>query len=548
MARKSRKNQAAAACSAPEQTVYLAAAYVRLSRDDAKRGDSLETQRDIIENFIAASPDIRLTEVYSDNQKTGTNFDRPGFTRMLADAEAGRINCIIVKDLSRFGRNAIDASYYIERQLPALGVRFISVTDSFDTLDNTSGGAGSPCGGILLPLKLVIAESYALDISRKCRSVQQQNIRDGRFVGRMAPYGYAKDPLDCHHLVVDEEAAVVVRQIFNNAACGMSFGEIIRSLNDGGIPSPSHYKMNKGLIANPSQVGKPYWQKRIILDILSNRAYVGDMVQGKTRTVNHKETAVDKDEWVCVPNTHEPIVSREQFERVLHRLQANAEKGRDTARASVPYSLHVFKGKVFCAHCGRLMGRHRQNKDGVYWFRCETQWQVQENACFPVSIKEAELQRAVFELLTKHAQAILGGYIRIEREAPALDAADEKELGEINARLAKSGEFLKSLFENMLEGLITAEEFPSMKAGYQAEIDALSKRADEIRIRRRERNSGREAYRDFADAVSDALANQELRADIADRLIEKILVRYNKSFEIVLRYQDEFSEEAARVG
>ncbi len=135
MARTSRKNLASAPCAEPEHAVYRAAAYIRLSRDDAKRGDSLETQRDIIENFIAAAPDIRLAEVYCDNLRTGTNFERPGFQRMLADAESGRINCIIVKDLSRFGRNAIDASFYIEKQLPAMGVRFIAVTDSFDSLD-----------------------------------------------------------------------------------------------------------------------------------------------------------------------------------------------------------------------------------------------------------------------------------------------------------------------------------------------------------------------------------------------------------------------------
>ena len=541
MARKSRKNIAAAACSAPEQTVYLAAAYIRLSRDDAKRGDSLETQRDIIENFIAASPDIRLTEVYSDNQRTGTNFDRPGFTRMLADAEAGRINCIIVKDLSRFGRNAIDASYYIERQLPALGVRFISVTDSFDSLDSSGGG-------IILPLKLVIAESYALDISRKCRSVQQQNIRDGRFVGRMAPYGYAKNPQDCHHLVVDEEAAAVVRQIFNWAEIGVGSGEIVRMLNEAGVLSPSHYKQAKGIITDKKLVGQPFWLRRAVMGILRDRVYVGDMVQGKTQKINHVQISVPPDKWIIIPNTHEAIVTRELFQRVQTMLNDITEADQQARREAVPYSPHVLKGKVICAHCGYPMHRHRQNKDGIYWYRCQSQFKIHKDSCFQVSVKEDELQSAVFDLLDKHAEVIMGTHIRLEREMPMMDAADEKELGEINSRLAKSGEFLKSLFENMLGGLITAKEFSSMKAGYQAEIDALSKHADEIRIRRRERNSGREAYRDFADAVSDALANQELRADIADRLIEKILVRYNKSFEIVLRYQDEFAEEAACVG
>ena len=183
MARKSRKNIEAVVTVEAAPTIYNAGAYTRLSSDDKKkRGDSLETQKDIIENFVAAMPDIRVVETYTDNNATGTNFDRPDFQRMLADAESGRINCIIVKDLSRFGRNAIDAGYYLEKYLPSIGVRFIAVTDSFDSNEGD--------GGILLPLKNLISESYALDISRKCKSVQRQNIRDGRFVGRMAPYGY----------------------------------------------------------------------------------------------------------------------------------------------------------------------------------------------------------------------------------------------------------------------------------------------------------------------------------------------------------------------
>ena len=196
--------------------------------------------------------------------------------------------CFKLKDLSRFGRNAIDSGYYIEKHLPALGVRFVAVTDSFDSLEGD--------GGIMLPLKNIIAESYALDISRKCRSVQRQNIREGRFVGRMAPYGFMKMPDDCRRLAVDEEAAAVVRRMFDFVADGKGVGELIRQLNEDGVLPPSHYKWEKGLIANKKLLGKPYWQKRTVTNILEDRVYVGDMVQGKTRTVDGKELSVPKDE------------------------------------------------------------------------------------------------------------------------------------------------------------------------------------------------------------------------------------------------------------
>ena len=535
MARKSRKETAAVPVAQKQAVVYNAAAYIRLS-SDAKRkpGDSLETQQDIIENFIAASPNIQLAEVYIDNQATGTNFERPAFQRMFEDAENGRINCIIVKDLSRFGRNAIDCGYYIEKQLPALGVRFIAVTDSFDSLEGD--------GGILLPLKNIIAESYALDISRKCRSVQRQNIQDGRFVGRMAPYGFAKSTEDCHRLVVDEEAAAIVRRMFELAAGGLSIGEIARILNERKVLPPSHYKWEKGLSQNKKLLGKPFWQKRTVTDILKDRVYVGDMVQGKSRTVKGKELSVPRDEWVCVPNTHNAVISHELFDRVQEQLLRRSEQDKAVRSDAVAYSPHLFKGKVFCAHCGHPMHRHRQNKDGVYWYRCESQWKIQKDACYQVSVKEDELKAEILALLRKHAEAILGGYVHRERMTPVKNAAAETELAEINRELASSGHFLKSLYESLMGEIITANEFAAMKADYEGKIGALSKRADQLRAKRRERRHEQESYHDFADAVSEVLAEHELTADTAQRLVERILVRRDKSFEIVFRFRDEFRE------
>lgn len=540
MARKSRKIPAEVPFVQEQTVVYNAAAYIRLS-SDAKRkpGDSLYNQQDIIENFIAASPDIHLADTYIDNQATGTNFDRPAFVRMLEDAQCGRINCIIVKDLSRFGRNAIDCGYYIEKHLPALGVRFIAVTDSFDSIEGD--------GGVLLPLKNIIAESYALDISRKCRSVQRQNIQDGRFVGRMAPYGFSKSPEDCHRLIIDEEAAAIVRQIFDWAAGSMGVGEIIRELNEQSVLPPSHYKWGKGLITSEKLLGKPFWQKRTVMDILRDRVYVGDMAQGKSRTVNGKELSVPREEWICVPNTHEPVVSRELFERVQEVLRQTSKKDNAVRSTAISYSPHIFKGKVFCDHCGHPMHRHRQNKDGTYWYRCESQWKYHKGACYQVSVKEEEIKAEVFALLRKHAEAILGRHIRIERMTPVKNAAAETELMEVNRELASSGYFLKSLYENLVAGVITAEEFSALKADYEGKIEALSKRADQIRTQRRERASEQESYREFTDAVSDALSSKELTADTIHCLVERIQVQRDKSFEILLRFKDEF-REVKRVG
>jgi DNA invertase Pin-like site-specific DNA recombinase len=540
MARKSRKGRAAefAESNLLNPAAYNAGAYLRLSRDDAKKGgDSLETQRSIIENFVAANPDITLLDIYMDNDRTGTDFERPGFRKMLADAEAGRISCIIVKDLTRFGRNAIDAGYYIEKLLPSIGVRFVAVTDAFDSNEGD--------GGILLPLKNIISESYALDISRKCKAVQRQNIRDGRFVGRMAPYGYAKDPEDCHHLIVDTEAADTVRKIFGWAAGGASSPEIAGRLNAAGILSPSHYKKAKGIIANEKLAGNSKWKPSNVATVLRDRMYMGDMVQGKTKTVGRVRAAVPADEWIVNENTHEPIVSRQLFEAADTAWRGEAKKQTDTRREAVPYTESIFKGKVFCAHCGYAMHRHRLNRDNIYRYICRSRELFSKDSCVPVVIREADMKAGVLALLRKHGEVILGRHIELEKAA-SIDGKNagsiDCEIEGISRELGNNGHYLKSLYENLVTGLIAPDEFATMKAGYEMKIGKLSRKADTLREKRYAQKRDQEAYRSFAGAISQTLENEDLTADAVGCLIEKIYVGRERSIDVHFKFKDELME------
>jgi len=538
MARKSRKNvETAASEHSATNAVYNAAAYIRLSSDDKKkRGDSLETQRNIIENYIASSPDVRLYSVYSDNNTTGTNFERPGFQKMLLDAECGKINCIIVKDLTRFGRNAIDAGYYLQKYLPTLGVRFIAVTDGFDTNDGD--------GGILLPLKNMISESYALDISRKCRTVQRQNIQEGRFVGRMAPFGYAKAEDDCRKLIIDEEAAEVVRMIYDWAYQGLAASEIVRRLNNAKIITPGRYKMAQGIVTNGDTSAGAYWQQRTVKSILTDSVYTGDMVQGKTRKVNGKQLPVSLHEWVCVPDTHEAIIPRKVFEAVQATIAASSDS--EKCVSAPVYHLNIFRGKVYCANCGHAMHRKKPSTNGTHWFRCESQWKYAKDACVPVSVREEDLKSEIMTLLHKQSEAISGRLISLacETSKPETNKADA-ELREINQGLDKDGRMLRSLYESMVGGMITAEEFSEMKAAYEARIKALSDRADMIRNARRDAENLLLEYRDFNNTASAAVNGDGLNAEIVGRLVEKILIYPDKSIEVCLRYSDEFKEVSA---
>ena len=306
MARKSRKNIIEAAAPSVGMKVWKAALYVRLSVEfNGKRGDSLETQRQIMEAYIALCPDIEIVGVYTDNGITGQHFERKEFQRMLADAEAGKIDCIVVKDLSRLGRNAIDSGYYIEKYFPLHHIRFIAVNDQYDSEDAENSG-----NHIIVPLKNIINEAYAADISRKVRSQAHQAMQDGEFIGARPPFGYKKDPDNCHKLLVNEDTAPVVRQIFAWAADGVALNVIVKNLNEAGIVTPGYYLASVGIITNKKLMGSGKWQTWTVAKILADEVYTGDMVQGKSVSVRHRQTPTKPEDWIVVRGTHEPLISR----------------------------------------------------------------------------------------------------------------------------------------------------------------------------------------------------------------------------------------------
>ena len=341
MARKSRKNVIAE----PKTSLgFNTAMYIRLSVEDGHgRSNSIENQQMILNDFVSDKPEFQIVDTYIDNGLTGTNFNRPNFQRMLSDIESGKVNCVIVKDLSRLGRNAIDTGFYIEQYFVQHKIRFISVNDNYDTADEN--GASN---GIILPLKNMVNEAYALDIGKKIKAQAHQAMLDGEFIGARAPFGYKKAPDNCHKLIVDEETAPIVRQIFEWAASGTGINTITVQLNEMGAVTSSVYK------SQTSEVEKRYkknqnWTTFTVISILENPVYTGDMVQGKSKTVEHKQQDARSEEYIIVRNTHEAIVSRELFEKA-NRIRAAVRKEYKCKPINA-YSENIFKGLVFCPHC-----------------------------------------------------------------------------------------------------------------------------------------------------------------------------------------------------
>lgn len=540
MARKSRKNiEVVTPETLCAPVVYKAGGYIRLSvEDNHKKGDSVESQKAILQNHTSLAADIRLHDYYIDNGTTGTNFERPAFKKMLADVEKGVINCIIVKDLSRFGRNAIDTGYYIEKYLPSLRCRFIAVNDDFDTTNDMNSGSS-----VILPLKNIINEAYALDIGRKIKAQQQEAMKSGDYVGARPPYGYLKAQDNCHKLIVDRQTAPVVRQIFEWAYEKVGVNDIVRRLNEAGIVTPSHYRRELGLITHENLIGKGAWQTFTVNQILSNEVYVGDMVQGKSKSTCRKQTAVPESEWIRVPNTHEPIISSDIFEAV-QRFRKQVMKNA-VERTVNPYTPNIFKGKVFCGHCGGALHRQRATRrsmDDVYIFHCLSNSRKARGSCVPYTMPESELTETLLTAIQTHADVVIGKSVKLRKNSSAIEAGREKvkaEFAALRQEVDKNGRMFKSLYESLVSGLITADEYREMREGYETKTRESLARAAELENRQNELEKQISEYCELSGLIENAV-NSGITCELVDRLVDRIEIYPDRRIEVSFRFDSGF--------
>ena len=541
MARKSRKNQTATPVC--DTSLYIRTAlYIRLSvEDNKKRGHSIENQKLVLENFLAGRPEFVVYNTYVDNGATGTNFHRPGFQQMLSDIEAGLIDCVIVKDLSRLGRNSIDTGYYIEQYFRAHQIRFIALTDQFDTAD-----ASNLHGGIMLPLKNMINEAYALDIGRKIKAQARQAMKDGEYIGARAPYGYRKDPENCHKLLIDPEAAEVVFQIFQWAYEHVGLNDIARRLNEQGIHTPSHRKRATGEITHENLVGSGKWQTRTVAKILDSEVYTGDLVQGKTKIVDHQQVQADEDNLIIATNTHEAIISHEVFEAVKAYRRQVCEESK--AHEVDPYTPNIFKGKVFCAHCGGSLHRQRNKRkkgSDVYLFHCLTKSRVDKNGCLGVSVTEKDLLDAVVAILQQELTVALGNYsFVLEAEVKRKKERDDLKAG-ISAKkqeIDRNRRFVRGLYENFVQKVLTSEEYFTMKKDYEAAIAKLSDEISTLENGLAVMDAQLAKYKELEQDAKVLEKDHTLTAALIDRLIERIEITHDKEIRVSFRFKSEFEE------
>ncbi len=519
--------------------------YIRLSKEDLLRGrdesNSVINQRRLLEQYhqthLDEFYDGTEQDVYVDDGKTGTDTDREDFQRLLADVYSGRINCVIVKDLSRLSRNYTDAGNLIENLFVRLNVRFISLAEGVDSYRNPDS-----VSNIIVPITNVMNDQYCYQTSKKIRQVFDMKRRNGEFIGSYAPYGYVKDPNDKHALLVDPEAAEVVKSIFSLFLSGMNKRGITYYLNDHGTLCPTAYKQQQGLKYNaPNAQGNPMWSTITIDTILKNRVYVGDMVQGRQRVKSYKihiQEKVPEEEWFIVENTHEAIIDRETFAKVQSLLK------RDTRTAPKAKQLYLFSGFLKCADCGRAMSRIASK--GIYvYYQCGTYKSLSKKACTMHSIKSDRLEAGVLFAIQQqvHLALTYSEFVARINSAPLKKSKSKRLEDTIAAKekeLAKIMRYKQALYQDWKDGEITRNDYRHMSEDYEQQIEALTRIMQTLTAEQEQLENGVDAESPCLTAFLKYRNIDKLTREILGELIDHIKVYEGGNISVKFKYADEF--------
>ncbi len=519
--------------------------YIRLSKEDLLRGrdesNSVINQRRLLEQYhqthLDEFYDGTEQDVYVDDGKTGTDTDREDFQRLLADVYSGRINCVIVKDLSRLSRNYTDAGNLIENLFVRLNVRFISLAEGVDSYRNPDS-----VSNIIVPITNVMNDQYCYQTSKKIRQVFDMKRRNGEFIGSYAPYGYVKDPNDKHALLVDPEAAEVVKSIFALFLSGMNKRGITYYLNDHGTLCPTAYKQQQGLKYNaPNAQGNPMWSTITIDTILKNRVYVGDMVQGRQRVKSYKihiQEKVPEEEWFIVENTHEAIIDRETFAKVQSLLK------RDTRTAPKAKQLYLFSGFLKCADCGRAMSRIASK--GIYvYYQCGTYKSLSKKACTMHSIKSDRLEAGVLFAIQQQVHlAITYSELVARINSAPLKKSKSKRLEDTIAakekELAKIMRYKQALYQDWKDGEITRNDYRHMSEDYEQQFEALTRIMQTLTAEQEQLENGVDAESPCLTAFLKYRNIDKLTREILGELIDHIKVYEGGNISVKFKYADEF--------
>ena len=554
MARKSRKNVNQKVDSTIVTASYtMTGIYVRLSIENSGKdddGDSIENQTSICKEYVEEHPDLKLYDIYEDNGKKGTNFDRPEFNRLMDDIRAGKVKCVLVKDLSRFGRDYIEAGEYLEKIFPFLGVRFISITDGYDSLT-----AGDAEGALMIPLKNMINDVYAKDISRKIITSFRARQEKGEYLPAFPPYGYVKSKTKAYRYEVDEEVAPYVRMIFEWKAAGVSHSEICKRLNDMGAVTPARRKVELG-IWHAEKYKHTIWHGRTIIDIMKNATYTGTLVYGrmpKSLYQGIKCHRAKPDEWRCIPDAHEAIVSQELFDKVQKIFDERSERMQKKWAESKQVRdkiVNLFVKRIYCGDCGKRMrfvkGNNALRDKNFYYtnYVCGGYLDSGYRNCTRHSIRYQDVVDAVFAAMQVQMEYALNQEKMMQKlrgtakERNLIDQYVAK-VNYLTQELKKVNSRREGLFESFAEGILDEADYQYAKKSYDEEYASLEKQLSEAKSRKKELDGVLTANNEWLQAMHKVEDATELDQDLVNALVKKVLIYEDNRVEVEFKFREQ---------
>ena len=554
MARKSRKQTPIAepVVEAAPQQIFPTAIYARLSVENSGKSEKVDVianQIEICKSYIADCPYLELIDTYIDNGKTGTVFDRPEFNRLMTDINSGKIKCLVVRDLSRFGRDYIETGTYLERVFPQIGLRFISIKEHYDNFD-TDGSNES----LIIPLQNMINALYSKDISRKVSTALKSQMEQGTFQKRNLPYGYKWNE-EHSNMIIDEVTAPYVKMIFQWKIEGRSVQAILNELDRLGAPNTELRKRQTGTRVGDGCSCKG-WYGSTLYGILTNPHYVGDTVLGRSMAAIYKgiksHNVKDKDEWIVFPNTHEAIISRENFQKVQDIMNAASEERQTKMRKSEEIRatlVNLFEGKIVCADCGKRMYFHRKridkDKRGRWYafYECSTSAHRRYEQCTPHYTRQDRLEADVLAAIQLQVKAALDydkllDKLRNSEGERCIRDKHNALISSLNLKLNSVSKKRTRLYEDFAEGLLDEEEYTFAKKNYDEQFADLSRRLDEAVQRRSKFTEAMSVDNKWITLMKSVSSATKLSQELVDESVELVKVHDGGAVELVMKYGD----------
>ena len=534
--------------------MLLAGVYTRLSIEDEddEEQNSIGNQKKIALDYLKDKDDIAVTEYYVDNGYTGMNFSRPDFQRMMNDLRSGKINCVIVKDISRLGRHFVMTSEYVEKIFPMMGVRLICINDDYDSFDENCDSAS-----LLLPFKMVMNDSYVKDISKKIRSSISAKMDSGEYLPSASsiPYGYIRNP-EQNTFDIDEEVAPVVVRIFEMRANGVALNAIAKTLNEEGIPCPGKLRYIRG-ITKAAKYENALWIHGTLRKILMDQVYIGNRVHGRVKRdkLGMEKTRRSEEEWQVIENAHQPIISQELFDKVQEAMNEAASKRNAYKQQEAPETDHreVFREKVYCGDCGSMMrgckGLGRANEDGerkaFIYYDCGKFLDSGRAVCSAHYVRQEEIMDTLRNALDTQLCAAID-FEALVKEVQAMpkvvhyESSVKNQLTSIQSKRRHMELRLEQLIVDLTDGLIDKQEYAYAKQKYNEEYEHLLEEENRLFTSSRRLGNIVASSDKWIRTLKEYRSIPDIDRKAVDFLVKRIKIYPGKRIELILNYEDPF--------